>query len=348
MFDLQQLVRNNILDLEPYSSARSEYGGTDGIFLDANENPFGQLNRYPDPGQQILRQRLSELKGISAKNLFIGNGSDEIIDLVFRIFCKPGVDKALTFTPTYGMYKVAAAINDVTLLEVPLNDDFQIGKGSLEQVWKEENLKAVIVCSPNNPTGNIIESIDELLQKFKGIVLVDEAYIDFADSPSFISQLSLYPNLIVTQTLSKAWGLAGARIGIAYASRDILHYFVKTKPPYNVSQPDQDAALAALSDVEKYRANLDILTQQREWLKTQLPIIPIVKKVYPSDANFLLVATIDANYVYQQLRAQNIIVRNRDKDVRGCIRLTVGTPEQNRKLIAALQNIQPPSDKKAS
>jgi histidinol-phosphate aminotransferase len=340
MFDLQKLLRKNICNLRPYSSARSEYTGA-GIFLDANENPFGKLNRYPDPGQYKLRQKISEIKRVSAENIFIGNGSDEVIDLLMRIFCTPGVDSILTFTPTYGMYEVAAAINDVDVLEVPLDKDFQIDTAPINKVFDDKKLKIIFICSPNNPTGNCIDGIEDILQRFKGIVVVDEAYIDFAQKDSFISKLNKYPNLIIIQTLSKAWGLAAARIGIAYASTDIITYLVKAKPPYNVSTLNQDAALQALNDITTFETNKTILLQQKSTLVKQLSQLPVVKKVYPSDANFLLIETTDAIRVYNTLLAQHIIVRNRNHVVQNCIRISIGSPEENEQLIIAMQQIQP-------
>jgi histidinol-phosphate aminotransferase len=340
MFDLQKILRKNIRNLQPYSSARSEYTGT-GIFLDANENPFGKLNRYPDPGQSKLKQKISEIKGISIENVFIGNGSDEVIDLAIRIFCTPGTDKILTFTPTYGMYEVAAAINDIELLNVPLNKDFQIDTALLSKTISDEKLKIIFICSPNNPTGNCIDSVEDILQRFKGIVLVDEAYIDFAQRPSFISKLNKYPNLIVIQTLSKAWGLAAARVGIAYASADIITYLDKAKPPYNVSTLNQDAALRALNDIGTFETNRTMLLRQKDLLTEELNQLPMVKKVYPSDANFLLVETTDALRIYKALLAQHIIVRNRNHVVQNCIRISIGTSEENRQLINAMKQIQP-------
>jgi histidinol-phosphate aminotransferase len=340
MFDLQKILRKNIRGLQPYSSARSEYTGT-GIFLDANENPFGKLNRYPDPGQYSLKQRISEIKLVPAENIFIGNGSDEVIDLVIRIFCTPGADKILTFTPTYGMYEVAAAINDIELLKVPLDKDFQIETSLLTKDLDDEKLKIIFICSPNNPTGNCIDDIEDVLQHFKGIVVVDEAYIDFAQNPSFISKLNKYPNLIVVQTLSKAWGLAAARVGIAYASTDIISYLAKAKPPYNVSALNQDAALEALDDITTFETNKAMLLQQKDLLRTQLDQLPMVKKVFPSDANFLLVETTDAAKIYKALLARHIIVRNRTHVVQNCIRISVGSPEENKQLIETMKQIQP-------
>ncbi len=237
MFNLKEIVRPNILSLKAYSSARDEFSGKEGVFLDANENPYGELNRYPDPHQKELKQKLSGLESISTENIFIGNGSDEVIDLAFRIFCTPGVDKALTFTPTYGMYEVSAAINAIDLIRIPLNEEFQIDLKGVKSFLTNKNLKLILIASPNNPTGNSFDraTIEYLLENFNGIVFIDEAYIDFAASASWISSIKKYPNLIVSQTMSKAWGLAAARVGTAYANEEIIQLFNKIKPPYNVS-----------------------------------------------------------------------------------------------------------------
>jgi histidinol-phosphate aminotransferase len=339
MFDLQKLLRKNIRNLQPYSSARSEYTGT-GIFLDANENPFGKWNRYPDPEQYKLKQKISEIKSVPVENIFTGNGSDEVIDLVIRIFCTPAADKMLTFIPTYGMYRVAAAINDVELLEVPLNKDFQIEPTSLNDVIDDINLKIIFICSPNNPTGNCIDDVEDILQRFKGIVVLDEAYIDFVQRPSFISRLAKYPNLIVVQTLSKAWGLAAARVGIAYASADIINYLIKAKPPYNVSTLSQDTALQALNDTATFETNKTILLKQKKLLEKRLRQLPFVKRVFPSDANFFLVETTNAIGIYNALLQQNIIVRNRSHVIDNCLRISIGSPEENEQLINTMKRIQ--------
>lgn len=339
MFDLNNIVRKNILTLQPYASARDECKGTDGIFLDANENPFGSLNRYPDPYQKELKEKLSELKSVAIENIFVGNGSDEIIDLAFRIFCNPVKDKALTFTPTYGMYDVSAAINDIELIKVPLNGTFQIDIANIETLITDENLKLIFICSPNNPTGNNLQNIEWILQHFKGIVIVDEAYIDFSTEISFINKLELYPNLIVSQTFSKAWGLAAARVGLAYADSKIISLFTKVKPPYNVSMLNQNAALQALDNYAVFEKNKAIIIEQKKWLENELNSIAVVKKVFPSEANFLLVETIDANRIYAQLVQQKIITRNRNNVVKNCIRITVGSPEENQKLIQTLKKL---------
>ncbi len=339
MFELEKWIRPNVLTLKPYSSARDEFSGSKGVFLDANENPFGELNRYPDPHQKELKKKLAELKSIRVDNIFIGNGSDEAIDIAFRIFCNPGKDKVLTFTPTYGMYEVSAEINDVELIKIPLNEAFQIDFDTLENYLDDNSIKMIFICSPNNPTGNSIENIDRLLQKFKGIVVVDEAYNDFSSKDSFLKKISNYPNLIVLQTFSKAWGLAAARVGIAYSGFEIISYFNKVKPPYNVSELNQKAALKALGNPAEFENRKQIILKQKKWLENQLPNIASVIKIYPSDANFLLVELTDANKVYNELVNQKVITRNRNSLVKNCIRITVGSPAENQKLIDAFKRI---------
>ncbi|HFK5535331.1 TPA: histidinol-phosphate transaminase [Elizabethkingia anophelis] len=336
-FNLENLVRPNILKLKPYSSARDEYKGSTGVFLDANENPFGSLNRYPDPYQKEVKEKLSTLKSIPVSQIFLGNGSDEVIDLVFRIFCTPGRDKALVFTPTYGMYEVSANINDTELLQLPLNSDFQIDKESILPFLKDENLKLIFICSPNNPTGNSIENVDFILEKFNGIVFVDEAYIDFSTQKSWTEKLSQYPNLIISQTFSKARGLAAVRVGIAYSSPEIIALFNKTKPPYNVSQLNQEAVLIALLDDKRYQSEIKTILGEKERLEKELLQLSVIKKIYPSDANFILVEVNDADGIYNNLVQQKIITRNRNSVIAGCIRITIGTTEENNQLIAALK-----------
>ncbi len=339
MFELEKIVRKNILSLKPYSSARNEFSGSEGIFLDANENPFGDLNRYPDPYQYALKKKLSELKRIATENIFIGNGSDEVIDLAFRIFCNPGKDKALTFSPTYGMYDVSAAINDVELIKIQLNDHFQIDWNNLESHLKDENLKLIFICSPNNPTGNHLNNIEWILNRFKGIVIVDEAYIDFSSATSFIEKLEQYPNVIVSQTFSKAWGLAAARVGTAYSNNEIIRLYNKVKAPYNVSELNQKAALRALENYNEFEKQIANILVQKNWLEQELNRIAVVTKVYPSDANFLLVETTDADTIYEKLIAQKIITRNRNNLVKNCIRITVGLSVENQTLINALNKL---------
>lgn len=340
MFDLQALIRPNIRDLKPYTSARDEYTGSEGVFLDANENPFGTLNRYPDPYQKKLKERIAELKGIPANQIFVGNGSDEVIDLAYRIFCTPRKDKVVTFTPTYGMYAVSAAINDVELIEVPLNEEFQLDLSSFNELIEDNAIKLLFLCSPNNPTGNTLSrrSIEKILADFRGVVMIDEAYIDFSSAESWSQEINNYPNLVVMQTFSKAWGLAAARLGVAFASKEMINIFNNVKPPYNVSKPNQDEAIRALGAVKQIEENIKIILGQRTLLVEELQKIDLVKKVYPSDANFLLVEMTDANEVYEKLIEERIIVRNRHGLVRNCLRITVGSEEENRKLILALKN----------
>lgn len=342
MFNLEKLVRPSVLTLAPYASARDEFVGTAEVYLDANENPYGTLNRYPDPYQAELKDKLSQLKNIPTQNIFVSNGSDEVIDLAFRIFCRPGIDKALTFSPSYGMYQVSAAINAVELIQLPLDTNFQIDTKLLVDYYSDENLKLIFICSPNNPTGNLmsVESIVHILQNFEGIVLIDEAYIDFSNAPSWIEKIEQYPNLIVSQTFSKAWGLAAARVGIAYANSSILNWFNKVKPPYNVSQINQAAALKALENKAIYQDRVTTILEQKKLLLTALKELPLVHKIYPSDANFILIEVVDATKIYHALVRQKIIIRNRHKLVPNSLRISIGTPEENQKLITALKNIR--------
>ncbi len=333
-FDLQSLVRPNIWALKPYSSARDEFTGDEGIFLDANENPFGRKNRYPDPHQRLLKHALSERKQLPVENIFIGNGSDEVIDLVYRIFCEPAKDRVILCPPTYGMYEVSANIHNVEVNHVPLTDDFEL---NIDEILSHD-ARCLFVCSPNNPTGNRLKNVERLLEEFRGIVVVDEAYIDFCDDKSFTEMLPKYPNLIVMQTFSKAWALASARVGIAYASAGIIALMDKTKPPYNVSAFNQEEALKALSKPEKYAYRVKVILEQRALLEKELEKISVVQRVYPSDANFLLVEVDDADKLYNHLVTQKVIVRNRNSVVRNCLRITVGTPEENRLLLEALGN----------
>ena len=340
--DIKNLVRKNILSLKPYSSARDEFEGENGIFLDANENPFGELNRYPDPYQRKIKERLSELNQISTENIFLGNGSDEVIDLAFRIFCEPKKDKVLTFSPTYGMYEVSANINDVELINLDLNDNFQIDLETLKPYFEDENLKIIFICSPNNPTGNSIKNIKYILENFNGIVFIDEAYIDFSPEESFRNQIKNYPNLIVSQTFSKAWGMASVRVGIAYASEEIIKFYNKVKPPYNISQLNQDAILNTLNDekINQVSENIKIILEEKKSLIQNLKKLNLVKTIFPSDANFVLIEVDNGNSVYQELVNQNVIIRNRNSVIKNCLRITVGSPDENKKLIETLKSIK--------
>ena len=336
---VQQFVRKNIQALAPYSSARDEYSGKEGIFLDANENPFGVYNRYPDPYQPALKQKLAQIKNTSADQIFIGNGSDEAIDLAFRIFCEPGQDKALTFVPTYGMYEVSANINDVELIKLPLNEEFQIDTNLLQPFFSDKYLKLIFLCSPNNPTGNLLrtDDIEFILKNFNGIVLIDEAYIDFCDQPSFIQKINEYPNLIVIQTLSKAWGLAGIRLGIGYMNEEILSYFNRVKAPYNISTVNQQTALDILNKEQDYRQKVKDILAEKEQLIQNLSGVKGILTIYPSDANFLLVEVENADELYEKLIARKIIIRNRNSVIKNCVRISVGTSGENEQLLNALK-----------
>jgi histidinol-phosphate aminotransferase len=340
MIQLENLVRKNVLELTAYSSARAEFNGENKVFLDANENPFGDLNRYPDPYQSQLKEALSMRKSVGQEQIFLGNGSDEVIDLAFRIFCNPGKDKALSFYPTYGMYEVSAAINQVELIQKPLTEDFQIDLASVAEDFSDPLLKLIFICSPNNPTGNLMDeqSILYLLENFNGLVLLDEAYIDFADRPSLLSRLAEYDNLILMQTFSKAWGLAGARLGVAYASAEIITYFNRIKPPYNVSSLNQQAVLEALNREEEYKEQVAEIKNEKSRLQAALENMEVVQLVYPSQSNFLLLEFKDADAVYNYLLKAGIVARNRNSVVKNCLRITVGTSTENNQLINALKS----------
>lgn len=340
-FDVNAWVRPNILAMQPYSSARDEFHGSASVFLDANENPYNApYNRYPDPMQWRLKEKVAEIKGVPKECILLGNGSDEPIDLILRAFCEPGKECMLTVDPTYGMYQVAAEINNVTCRKVKLTSDFQIDMPAfLSQI--DDTVKAIYLCSPNNPTGNSLnrKDINQILDTFKGIVVVDEAYIDFSSLPSYTKDLSKYPNLVVFQTLSKAWGAAGIRLGMAFASPEIISVLNKIKYPYNVNQLTQEKALEILNNQETMKSQLTLILSERTRLQQELTAIPCVRKIYPTDANFILVDVGDADAVYQKLVDQGIIVRNRNKVVlcAGCLRITVGTEEENTALLNALK-----------
>jgi histidinol-phosphate aminotransferase len=341
MVNISKLVRNNIISLTPYSCARDEYKGTTGIFLDANESPYGNLNRYPDPYQKELKDAISEYKKISAEKIFLGNGSDEIIDLCMRIFCNPGADKILIFPPTYGMYEVSAAVNDIRITRVPLNSDFQIDMPGLKKVLSDKNLKIIFICSPNNPTGNSMNraDIETILENYKGIVLIDEAYIDFSEKQSFINLIDKYPNLIIMQTFSKAFGMAAARIGMAFSGNEIIQLFNKVKPPYNISTINQKAVLKRMKNAKDLKDIITKIRNEKSRVLASIVKMKIVQGIYPSDANFLLVKVKDANYIYNALVNKNIITRNRTSVVENCIRITIGKRSENNILIKTLKSI---------
>ncbi len=348
MFILNDILRDNIRKLIPYSSARDEFNGEAAIFLDANENSYGSpllqnYNRYPDPVQKQIKHRLSEIKGVPAGNIFLGNGSDEAIDILFRAFCRPGVDNVITVPPTYGMYEVSANINDVAVQKVKLNDAFQLDMQGIAEAI-DSNTKIIFVCSPNNPTGNSIDrdDIQTLLTNFKGLVVVDEAYINYSRQKTFIQELTEFSNLVVLQTLSKAWGLAGLRVGMAFSSEEIIDVFNKIKPPYNISQASQNLVLEALTQIDQVNIWIKQTVAEREKLFSSLALLDFVEHIYPSDANFLLVKTADPRFIYQILVNTGIIVRDRSKVelCEGCLRITIGTPAENESLLKTLQNVR--------
>ena len=344
MFSLDKLTRENIKKLVPYSSARDEFSGEASVFLDANENSFGSpltkwYNRYPDPHQHKLKEEISKIKGIEAEHIFLGNGSDECIDLLFRCFCEPGKDNVIICPPTYGMYEVSANINDVDIKKAPLLNTFQLDLVHLENL-ADANTKIIWLCSPNNPTGNLLnrQDVEAVLNNFNGIVVIDEAYINFSKQKSFIQELTEYPNLVVMQTFSKAWGLAGLRLGLAFASTAIIDVLNRVKPPYNISQATQEIALQALDNVGQVNDMIIELVDMRNALAEVLATMPGVEKVYPSDANFLLVKIQGARKVYDYLLTKAIVVRDRSKVklCEDCLRITIGTEKENTDLVDAL------------
>ncbi|MGL5788224.1 MAG: histidinol-phosphate transaminase [Bacteroidales bacterium] len=340
MRTIESLLRPNIARLKPYSTARDEYRGSLGQFMDANENPFQNgINRYPDPYQKILKERISELKRVSADSVFIGNGSDEAIDILYRIFCIPATDNVISISPSYGMYKVAADINDTEFREFLLDDAFQLNAAELIKL-ADDKTKLIFLCSPNNPSGNLLDfgEIEYLLKNFDGIVIVDEAYIDFANTKSLTSQIEKYPNLVVLQTLSKAWGAAAIRLGIALANPDIIKYMTRVKYPYNINILSQKAALEALDGVEDVEEMIKMIKQERDQLRQRLSSFPFIEYVYPSDANFLLIKCFNSRKLYDYLLKKGIIVRDRSSvpGCNSCLRISIGTPGENQRLIEQL------------
>lgn len=355
--DINKLQRENIKNLRPYSTARDEYKGQASIFLDANENSYGSpltltaakdknYNRYPDPLQLDLKDAISKIKGVPIENTFLGNGSDEAIDLLFRAFCEPGQDNVIILPPTYGMYEVSASINNVEVRKVNLLPNFQLDLDGIAEAI-DENTKLIFICSPNNPTGNSIvrTDIETVLANFNGLVIIDEAYINYAKQRTFIKELTEYPNLVVLQTFSKAWGLAALRLGMAFAARPVIDVLNKVKPPYNINQATQDIALNALQNIDQVNEWIKITVEERESLSNELAALPLVKKVYPSDANFILIEVQNALDTYNLLVDEGIIIRDRSKVTlcEGCLRITIGTSEENKTLLETLkrsQNIQ--------
>ena len=345
-FDLNNLIRENIKSLKPYSSARDEYKDattTEIIFLDANENPFNNgVNRYPDPQQYKVKEMLSEMKGVNKKNILLGNGSDEVLDLIFRVFCEPNVDNVITLPPTYGMYSVLANINAIENRTVLLTEYFQ---PKVDQILKKVDVysKILFLCSPNNPSGNSFteDTVEELLINFNGLVVIDEAYIDFSEQKSWLDKLAVYPNLIITQTLSKAYGLAGIRLGVCYASEEIIHFLNSIKPPYNVNELTQQKAVERLSKIEEVKNEVIEIIQQRNFVVKELKDVSFIKIIYPTDCNFVMVKVDNANKRYHQLIEKGIVVRNRTTQplCDNCLRFTIGTSTENTKLIKVLKEI---------
>ncbi len=344
--DLKKILRTNIQNLVPYSSARDEFQGEASVFLDANENSFGSplataYNRYPDPLQLAVKKKISEIKGVPPQNIFLGNGSDEAIDILIRAFCRPGIDNIILLPPTYGMYEVSANINDVAVKKVPLTEGYQLNlEGIAEAI--DGNTKLIFICSPNNPTANSIyrEDIETVLANFPGLVIIDEAYINYSRQKTFIRELTEYSNLVILQTLSKAWGLAGLRVGMAFASEEIIEVFNKVKPPYNINEASQQLALSALQNVDQVNEWIRETVAERDRLGTALLDLPCVRKIFPSDANFLLVKTTDAKGIYQFLVERGIIVRDRSNVIlcEDSLRITIGTPNENTLLLEALKS----------
>ncbi|SEK34847.1 histidinol-phosphate aminotransferase [Aquimarina amphilecti] len=344
-FNINNITRENVKGLKPYSSARDEYvsDGSEMIFLDANENPYENgVNRYPDPQQRSLKEVLATQKGINTNDILLGNGSDEVLDLLFRAFCEPKIDNVITLPPTYGMYNVLANINDIEDRKVLLSDDFEPDVTKILDAIDEQT-KIVFLCSPNNPTGNSFseDSIIRILENFEGLVVIDEAYIDFSSKESWIGKISEYPNLVITQTLSKAYGMAGIRLGLCYASKDIIGVLNKIKPPYNVNELTQQRALDRVKEVNKIKEEIANILKERDFMIDSLEDIQFVKEIYKTDANFVLVKVDDANMRYDQLLKQGIVIRNRTTQplCENTLRLTVGTNKENKKLIKALKSI---------
>ena len=345
MRSLKELTRPNVWALKPYSSARDEYSGVEAsVFLDANENPYNTPNnRYPDPLQRDLKALIAPLKGVKEENIFLGNGSDEAIDLIFRAFCRPGIDNVVAIDPTYGMYQVCAEVNDVEYRKMLLDVYYQFKAGSLLSAI-DENTKAMFICSPNNPTGNSLcrKEIESLLKKFDGLVVVDEAYIDFSSSESLLKDLEQFPNLIVLQTFSKAWGCAAIRLGMAFASPEIIAIFNKIKYPYNVNRLTQEEAMKVLKQPEQIKAWVNTLLEERTRVMDEFVKLPCCVRVFPTDANFFLAKVYEATQIYNYLVSEGIIVRNRTNVAlcNDCLRITIGTKEENDALLDALRKVE--------
>jgi len=339
--ELTEIIRPDLLGMRPYSSARDEYKGDASLFFDANENPFNNgVNRYPDPLQKNLKKRIAEIKGVRPEQIFLGNGSDECIDLLFRLLCRPGIDKAASISPSYGMYAVSARINQIELVDILLNEDFSLDVDRV--IEKASGCKLLFLCSPNNPTGQSFPKVQvlEIVKRFNGIVVLDEAYVDFSNELSFLTELDNFPNLAVSQTFSKAYGMAGVRLGMLFGSEELINWINKIKPPYNINQLTQEFVLQKLSDPAKVQKEISIIRSEREKLLTDLDKLDQILVVYPSDSNFILVKVKDANDLYNYLINNGVVVRNRSNQplCSNTLRLTVGTPDENQKLLQLIRN----------
>ncbi|WP_139423632.1 histidinol-phosphate transaminase [Chryseobacterium mulctrae] len=338
-FNINNLVRKNILELQPYISFRDNNEFENPVLLDANENPFGELNRYPDSTQKKLKQKLSEIKNISANQIAVGNGSDELIDLIIKVFCEPKKDSVLMMNPSFAMYGFYASINENKVIKLDLNADFEIVKDDFLKISKDFKSKVFFLCSPNNPTGNSVKDIEYYIKNFNGIVVVDEAYIEFSGKKSCIELLEKYPNLIVLQTFSKAWGMAGARVGIAYSSKEIIKLINTVKAPYNVNSLSSNKVIELIDKQENVKQNIESILNEISWLKNEFQSVNCIKKVYPTDANFFLIEFEDIEKVYEKLLEKEILTSKRSPQIPNCIRINVGTREENIQLIQVLKSI---------
>jgi len=338
-FNLNTLVRKNILNLQPYVSFRDHNEFNAPVMLDANECPFGEFNRYPDSTQKKLKKKLAELKGVPSDQIALGNGSDELIDLIIKIFCEPKKDAILMMNPSFAMYAFYAAVNENEVLKLDLDENFEIVKDDFLKITKEREIKIFFLCSPNNPTGNSVQDIEFFVQNFKGIVVIDEAYIEFSENRSGIELLKKYSNLIVLQTFSKAWGTAGARVGAAYASQEIIRFINTVKAPYNVNSLSQELILNLLDDKNKLKENVDNVLSERTWVQEQFKTIQCIEKVFPTDANFFLIRIKNVEEVYDRMLEEEILTSKRAPAIPDCIRINIGTREENEKLISVLKGI---------
>lgn len=343
MRKIEELIRPDLIDIKAYSSARDEFEGQASIFLDANENPFdNEVNRYPDPLQKSLKSKIAEIKKLETESIFLGNGSDECIDLIIRLFCVPFKDEITTIAPSYGMYSVSSKINGIKLNQVNLNEDFSLNSEKI--LAASNNSKLLFLCSPNNPTGKSFprNQLIFLIENFKGIVVIDEAYIDFSDEISMLTLINEYKNLIVIQTFSKAYGMAGIRLGMLFSTKEIITYLNKIKPPYNINVLTQKKAISELNELKKIQNKIERIKAEREKLKKELVELKYIDEIFPSDSNFILIKVKNVDFVYQQLISQGIVVRNRTKEILcdSCLRITIGTPEENQKLINEMKNIE--------